>query len=298
MKVGVVFIACIFTPLTWAAPPSRSPAPGLLNASTGHVRINGTEADTSTCGRAVLEVGGKIETRSIGMAELLLSPGSFLRVGAGSAVLMEPADTTSVRLQVLRGRVLVDVLSLQSPIQIDQSSVTGAIEAPGLYGFDAAKSLIAVYSGRANLSNGARRLTAEKGVAVATRGFRKISFVPDPAEPLMAWSRLRSAQLSGESAARAQAGATESGWQWDPWAVSWTWPSASGAVTGPFGWPYYSSGYTPNAIRGHRGDVYLYGPPVIEPPPISPPAGQRYGRPAPTVNLTVPGIPQFPNNKY
>jgi hypothetical protein len=250
-----------------------------LNSFTGDVWINGAQADGSSDGRAALEAGQEIATHN-GMAELLLTPGSFVRLGAGSVLQLESTQAPGVRLRLKRGRAVIEILTSQPPIVVEERDATATFQKPGLYGFDTKRGEIAVYSGEA---------LVEKGFGVKTRGL--------PADPLIAWSNLRSEQLSRESAAAAQTVTDGSGWLWDPWARSYTWLSASGAVTGPFGWPYYSPGYVPNAIPVHRGDSYLYGPPVIQTPGVAP-AAPDYTRPAPAVPLTAPGVPQFPNNKF
>lgn len=63
-------------------------SPGLLNSFTRDVWINGTRPDGSSAGRAMFETGQAITTRN-GMAERLLGPRSFLRLGARSVVRRE-----------------------------------------------------------------------------------------------------------------------------------------------------------------------------------------------------------------
>src|SRR5579863_9427275 len=62
--------------LAAAAPPQ----PGMLNSFTGEVWINGVAAGPTSAGRTTLEIGRSVKTGE-GMAELLLTPGSFLRLG-------------------------------------------------------------------------------------------------------------------------------------------------------------------------------------------------------------------------
>jgi hypothetical protein len=275
----------------------NDPAPGVLNSFTGDVWINGTHANASSAGRATLETGQEISTHE-GMAELLLTPGSFLRLGSGSILRLESLSASDVRLRLKQGRAIVEVLIPRPAIIMEQSGVMAAFQKSGLYGFDKGRGEIAVYSGEARLSRSGKQLLADQGFGVKTRRFREVRVAANSTDRVIAWSNLRSEQLSSESAASAQSATNGSGWHWDPWAGSYTWLSASGAVTGPFGWPYYSPGYVPNSIPVHRGDSYLYGPPVIQNPGIGQSATPDYTRPAPTVPLTAPGVPQFPNNKF
>ena len=168
--------------------------------------------------------------------------------------------------------------------------------------------MVAVYAGQARLNKDDQQLVATAGLGVGTRRFRVFRTSPDPGNALLSWSRSRSEQLSWESRLSAQenSGAARSRgprWLWDPWSASYTFLSASGFVTGPFGWPYFSPGYAPDSIPVHHGDSWLYGPPVLSSPglpggsgPAQPLEPER-GNATPTVPLTAPGEPRFPSNR-
>jgi hypothetical protein len=146
---------------------------------------------------------------------------------------------------------------------------------------------------------------AGKGFGARTRRLRESQTKPDPGNPLYSWSKIRDEQLSSESAASAQTYPGGAGswhgpaWYWNPWSASYTFLSASGFVTGPFGWPYYSPGYAPDYVPVHRGgDSWPYGPPVLTgPEPMRMPGPSPINRP-PAVPLTAPGVPGFPNNRF
>jgi hypothetical protein len=239
------------------------------------------------------------------MAELLLTPGSFLRLGPGSKLRLTAADAQSAHAVLSRGEALLETVDLRrsGAIQIEENGATVAIGKPGLYDFNRKRNDVAVYAGSARLEKNGVHLTLERGQGAKTRNLRESQAAPDRAGSLYAWSYLRSQQLSRESAASAQSYPTPRDWSgpawyWDPWAASYTFLSASGHVNGPFGWPFYAPGHSHNYIPEHRGgDAYLYGPPVPAPvnggmmPSIpAPPA------PAPTVPLTAPGVPTFPKS--
>jgi hypothetical protein len=264
--------------LTGAFVLAGPPQVGMVNAFTGRVGVD----------------RGKSFNTEEGMAELLLSPGSFLRLGNHSQLTIEIRLKTEISVRLRKGEALLEVLDLQAPLVLEQDSVTIVVLKPGLYDFNATRGTIAVYAGEVRLINDGKQSVAGAGFGVKKS--------PHTATPLFAWSRTRSQQLSSESAAAAQSyagGAAKphgSEWFWDPWAASYTYLSASGVVTGPFGWPYYSPGYTPNYISVHpSGDSGLYGPPVLSlPGPPQLPAPRSV---TPTVPLTAPGVPQFPTGR-
>jgi len=292
----------------WAAPlPSAAPArPGTLNAITGEVWLNGMRVDPTRLRLGTLEAGGALKTGQ-GMAEVLLSPGGFLRLGARSEFTLEAIGTSEIKGKLAKGEALVEVLDASAALTIEQNGVSARLRKPGLYEFNEKRALIAVYAGESQLNQHDKQLIADTGAGVGTRRFRVFRTSSDPGNTLLSWSRSRSEQLSSESRASAQenTGAAQSTgpqWHWDPWATSYTFLSASGFVTGPFGWPYFSPGYAPDSIPVHRGDTWLYGPPIMPnpvpvggygPSPLSHESGNRTS----TVPLTAPGEPHFSNNR-
>jgi hypothetical protein len=238
------------------------------------------------------------------MAELLLTPGSFLRLGNHSELTLEEVETTGIRVVLRSGEALIEVLDLNIPIAVRQNGVTAIVNRPGLFEFDVKRAFIVVYDGTAQIGNNETQIIAGKGFGVRIRSLHEFHARPKPDNKLFSWSSLRSEQLSSESAASAQAYPVGVGgwhgpaWYWNPWSASYTYLSASGAVTGPFGWSYYSPGYAPNSIPVPLGgDSRPHASPVLpssEPARTAPPPPTH----APTVPLTAPGVPQFPNNRF
>jgi hypothetical protein len=275
-----------------------------LNAITGEVSINGAQVNPIS---GVTLEDGRILRTGQGMAEILLSPGSVLRLGKSSELTLEAAGTPRIMAQLRKGEALLEVLADGATLTMEQNGVTAMVRNPGLYDFNQKRSVIAVYAGEARLNKDGQQLFANAGFGVGTRHLRVFPASPDRDSALFSWSRSRSEQLSSESRASAQesTAARSPGpqWHWDPWSASYTFLSASGFVTGPFGWPYFSPGYAPDSIPVHRGDSWLYGPPILSSPSLSGgagsgrPVGPERGSVTPTVPLTAPGEPRFPSNR-
>jgi hypothetical protein len=180
----------------------------------------------------VWEVGRTFRTEQ-GMAEILLAPGSFLRLGERSKLTLEAIGTPDVRAWLESGEALLEVIALPVPIVLKQDSATAVIRKPGLYGFDPKHSVMSVYAGEAQFSKGGYQTIASQGTSVGVRSHRKYALSPIPGDPLLSWSRIRSEQLSDESAASALAYPGGAGWDvanWYriPWSGSYTFLSASG----------------------------------------------------------------------
>src|SRR5258706_12375559 len=77
---GFLFSATL-TAAAWANANANSAVPGTLNYVEGNVSIGGETLDSKSIGTAELKPGQSLTTES-GKAEVLLTPGVFLRVGA------------------------------------------------------------------------------------------------------------------------------------------------------------------------------------------------------------------------
>src|SRR5258708_8853272 len=76
---GFLFSATLSAP-AWANANANSAVPGTLNYVEGNVSIGGETLDSKSIGTAELKPGQSLTTES-GKAEVLLTPGGFLRVG-------------------------------------------------------------------------------------------------------------------------------------------------------------------------------------------------------------------------
>src|SRR3982751_2346371 len=81
--------------------------PGTINYVEGSVSINGDAVAPSKIGSADLTAGAVLKTDA-GKAELLLTPGVFLRVGDHSQVRMVSSGLTDTRVAVDRGVALLE----------------------------------------------------------------------------------------------------------------------------------------------------------------------------------------------
>jgi hypothetical protein len=115
------------------------------------------------------------------MAEILLSPGSFLRLGKASELTLETTGTREIRARLQRGEALVEVLDAGAALTMEQNGVTAIVRNPGLYEFNQKRSMIAVYAGQALLNKDDQQLVATAGLGVGTRRFRVFRTSPDPA---------------------------------------------------------------------------------------------------------------------
>ncbi len=124
--------------------------PGTLNYVEGSVTLNGQALSNHSVGSAIVQPGQFLQTGE-GKAEILLTPGVFLRLDSRSALMMVTPDLTHTEVELERGRasVEVDQIYKQNYILIDQKSGGTQLLQPGLYEFDANHSTMRVFDGKA-----------------------------------------------------------------------------------------------------------------------------------------------------
>src|ERR1700743_3458339 len=86
--LGVLGASCS---ILSAQQPARTAAPGTVNYMEGQVSIEGAAINRNQVGYSVLQPNQLLATGN-GKAEVLLSPGVFVRVGSNSQIRMVSAD--------------------------------------------------------------------------------------------------------------------------------------------------------------------------------------------------------------
>lgn len=223
--------------------------PGTLNFIEGQASI-GTQPLTSTSvGSAGLQSGQTLTTQN-GRAEILLTPGVFLRLDHNSEVTMISPGLTNTELELNHGRAEIEVAEIhkQNNIQVRQDDVTTRLMKTGLYDFAAQPDLVRVFKGEARVNDGDRVVKVKGGQELALNASPKLKaqkFDSGAAkDDFYNWSSLRSSYLSEASANAAQIyinnGWAGPGWYWDPWFAGYTFIPGSGILYSPFGWGFYS----------------------------------------------------------
>ncbi len=237
------------------------PDPGTLNYVQGSADVNGSPISNKSVGSVQLKAGQELTTGA-GKAEVLLTPGIFLRVGSNSAVKMiSPAlEHTQVELEHGELGVEVDQIFKQNMIQIMDNGVTTQLIKTGYYEFSSQPPEAKVFDGQAEVQVGQGKWKKVKGhheLALAEGAREKTeSFNSHPAnDDLYNWSKLRSQYLAEANNQIAGEYAYEPGfnpgWYWDPYMWDYTY-LGGGPFFSPFGWGFYPWG-------GLYGGLGFYG---------------------------------------
>src|SRR5215469_9955361 len=98
--VASFFLAGVLTLPAWAA---KTGQPGSINYIEGQVSMNEQPVDAQSIGSVTLQPGQSLTTGN-GKAEVLLTPGVFLRVGDSSSIEMASASLIDTAVKLDEGR--------------------------------------------------------------------------------------------------------------------------------------------------------------------------------------------------
>ena len=269
-----VILAAILSAPAWA---SRTALPGTLNYVEGNASIGDQSLNSQSIGSAELQPGQSLVTGN-GKAEVLLTPGVFLRLGDDSSVKLISPSLTNTRVALEKGEAMVEVDELypENNLQIAEDGVNTRLEKTGLYAFDADHAQVRVFDGKAVAQVDDHKVTLKGGRELALntdQPYKAQKFDKKQYEQtdLYQWSSLRSSYLAeaNENAARTYVvngwygpGWAGAGWYWSPWFSAYTFIPGGGVFYNPFGWGFYSPvwAYRAPLFYGGVGYVHHFGP--------------------------------------
>ena len=132
------FLAAILTAPAWGIDAStKSAVPGTLNYVEGQASIGDQALNSKSIGAAELQPGQALITEK-GKAEVLLTPGVFLRIGNNSSVKMISPSLTDTEVEVDRGHAMVEVAEIhpENSIRVNDFGTTTQLLKTGLYDFN------------------------------------------------------------------------------------------------------------------------------------------------------------------
>jgi len=247
---GLVFLAF----LAFAQPQSQIGRPGIVNYVEGQVSVDGQAVANSQVGQLAVAPGHVLRTDD-GKAEMLLTPGVFLRLESHSAVRMVSPSLTSTTVELLQGEAMVeaDQVEKENHLVVLDHGANITMLKHGIYKFNADHPMAAVYDGKAQVKEDDRTKDVGKGEDFSLAPnpkWKPQSFNRHQEDDLYAWSKLRSEYTSEANMASAQTIVMESpwwwygtGWYWNPLFDSWAFVPGGGFLYSPFGFGFYSPVY-------------------------------------------------------
>jgi hypothetical protein len=248
---GWLFAAALIA----GAQTSNSGRPGMINYTEGQVLLNGNTIGSRSIGRAEAAPGEVLQTRQ-GRAEMLLTPGVFLRLGQNSAVKMIDPSIIHTQVQLQQGKAMIEVdqIADENHLNVLTNGLEARLVKKGIYEFHANPGLLAVYDGKAVVSADDRSIDIKKGrelpLEPGLASVKPKKFDRDQTDELYAWSKLRSSYVAEANASSAQTIVVNNpgwyagtGWYWNPWYDSWAFVPGAGFIDSPFGFGFYSPAY-------------------------------------------------------
>lgn len=208
---------------------------GLVNHVQGEVNV--AVADS-------VAVGAPIKTGPDSFAEILLNPGSFLRIGGNSEVILENIDLSKIALRIVSGSAVVEASEVdkQFPIKISTGGLSVLIVDSGIFKFEDGKATVIA----GTLETADSRIPFRKGFTLFSRDnvYRSIKVARnEPPTLLESWSEARSTLML---VANAQTFNTFRRIGMPSYPSSWMWVPSYGA------WTYFPYART----RSPYGNVY------------------------------------------
>jgi hypothetical protein len=256
---------------------------GVIHLAEGQVTIDGRAVQQKFGEFGDVKTGQTLATQD-GRAEILLTPGVFLRVGENSAIRMVQNKLDDTRIEIQSGTSMVQVSQLleDNAITLLYHDQTIALQKKGLYRVDADQGLLRVYDGEAKVASAEKNVVAKKGHEVQLDAqLTAKNFDAKDTDAFYRWNERRDEYIAeaniyaaksardsglgfnGSSAYASGAGA----WSYNPWFGMFTYMPFDGMYTSPFGYGYYSPmmvGYlympgSPYYYGGGYGSGYVGG---------------------------------------
>lgn len=267
---------------SWATATAQnaiSAKAGLVQVADGEVFVNDTAIQTKIAEFTDLKNTDVLRTAE-GRAEVLLTPGAFMRMGDNSSFRMVSSRLSDVRLEVLQGEALVEITEMLSDNAITVSLDNASFELTkgGLFAFGADPARLRVYKGEAIAVLGEKYVRVKEGHQETFNGseWTQSNFDTKDTDALYRWSQRRAENVAvaNVSAARQSGNSFDSysyggypmlgygygsyglggyggygmggyggfggGWMYNPYFGMFTFLPFYGTAWSPFGYAFYT----------------------------------------------------------
>ncbi len=230
---------------------------GLVHYTEGDVSVDGKPVSGKAGVFAQVNKDGRMTTTE-GRAEVLMTPGVFLRVGEQSAIHMISTSLADTRVGIESGRALLesDTPMKGNIVTLLYKDYAMAPTKPGLYEITTNPPQFKVYSGEAEVTLNGQTIVAKEGKLVNLSAALAQEHFPDKdGDDLYRWSKLRSGYISEANASAASTasnggyssftglsgvGGYAGNWFYNPAFGMYTYMPFSGTMFSPFGYGLWS----------------------------------------------------------
>lgn len=239
--VAVTVAGLVVLAMPASAQPVVSAKSGLVSYVEGKVFVGDQEVRPSLTSFPEIKENTVLRTTE-GRAEILLTPGTFLRVGENSSFRMITNRLIDTRLELLTGSAVVeaDEVAKDTNLTIVANKATILIAKHGLYRFDMEPARLKVFEGAASATTGEQTtpVAAGKMLRLDSDSASVEKFDKESTDALDRWSRRRAENVAMANVSSAKQvhdyGCTNYGTNWaNPVGVP-----VSSPCYNPCGWRY------------------------------------------------------------
>jgi hypothetical protein len=240
---------------------------GLVHYVEGRVLLDDKAIESKFGSFPELKENSVLKTED-GRAEVLLTPGVFLRVGESSSVRMITNRLIDTRLELLAGSAVLEAADFgkDNAVTIAYKDTATKVDKKGIYRFDTDPAQLRVYDGEAQVTAAGKTIEVKEGKLVSLDGELALAkFDKNTGDALNHWSRRRAEgiSLANVSAARSVnsysgGGSSLNGWLWNPYFGMFTYvPYRS--IYSPYGFRYWNPLDAYEFGYGYYYPRYYYG---------------------------------------
>jgi len=262
---------------------------GLLHYVEGQVYVDDQQVESKFGNFPTVKENGTLRTAD-GRAEVLLTPGVFLRLGENSSFRMITNRLIDTRLELLSGSAIVeaDDIPKDNSVTVVYKDAATHFAKKGLYRFDSASGDLRVFDGLAEINSGDRNVDVKEGHLIALDTLAISRFDKTETDALNRWSGRRAEYVSMANVAAANSlassggGLFSSGWYFNPFFGMYTFvPGLNGLWYSPYGYRFWSPFdvyqaylpgyyYVPTYNNAYNGGASAGRGPVPVAPPMRP----------------------------
>src|SRR5580700_4626003 len=170
---------------------------GLIHYVEGEVYVSGQPVETKFGVFPEVKENQQLKTGE-GRAEVLLTPGVFLRVGENSSFRMVTNRLIDTRLEFLTGAAVVEAedIAKDNSITVVYRDATIHPTKKGIYRFDSDANELRVYDGLAEVTAGGQTVEVREGHLIALDTLAVHKFDKTVTDALNRWSERRDSYVS------------------------------------------------------------------------------------------------------
>ncbi len=221
MRCTRVLFPAVLALLLWlpaAAQEVISAHSGIVHFSEGAVFIDDQPLDRKFATFPAIKQDSTLRTEK-GRAEVLLTPGVFLRLDENTAIRMRSNSLTDTRVEFLHGAAIVDSLDAPtaSPVLLIYKNCQVRFPKQGVYRLDSDTELLQAYSGRAEVTqDGKLSHLDDSHLFFFSLGMQTDKVNEGTEDEFYDWARARNETITAENQLAAQSAADAGDMDNDP----------------------------------------------------------------------------------